>query len=88
MRDLSYDQPLYVLRFVHQRWFSAPDRFGPLMLARVAAIRSPTAQGPGSIITGRDDRDWRGATPFHTQVPGCDRYFETRIAEEFRNAGS
>jgi type 1 glutamine amidotransferase len=40
------------------------------------------------IITGRDDHDWRGATPLMRQYLDAAGIFETRIAEEFRDAGS
>jgi type 1 glutamine amidotransferase len=39
------------------------------------------------IITGRDDHDWRGATPLMRQYLDAAGNFETRIAEEFRDAG-
>jgi hypothetical protein len=39
------------------------------------------------IITGRDDHDWRGATPLMRQYLDAAGIFETRIAEEFRDAG-
>ena len=39
------------------------------------------------IITGRDDHDWRGATPRMRQYLDAAGIFETRIAEEFRDAG-
>jgi uncharacterized protein len=39
------------------------------------------------IITGRDDHDWRGATPRMRQYLDRAGIFETRIAEEFRDAG-
>ena len=38
------------------------------------------------IITGRDDHDWRGATPLMRQYLDAAGVFETRIAEEFRDA--
>jgi hypothetical protein len=39
------------------------------------------------IITGRDDHDWRGVTPLMRQYLDAAGIFETRIAEEFRDAG-
>jgi type 1 glutamine amidotransferase len=39
------------------------------------------------IITGRDDHDWRGASPLMRQYLDAAGIFETRIAEEFRDAG-
>jgi type 1 glutamine amidotransferase len=39
------------------------------------------------IVTGRDDHDWRGATPLMRQYLDAAGIFETRIAEEFRDAG-
>jgi type 1 glutamine amidotransferase len=39
------------------------------------------------IITGRDDHDWRGVTPLMRQYLDAAGVFETRIAEEFRDAG-
>jgi len=39
------------------------------------------------IITGRDDHDWRGATPLMRQYLDAAGVFETRIDEEFRDAG-
>jgi type 1 glutamine amidotransferase len=39
------------------------------------------------IITGRDDHDWRGATPLMRQYLDATGIFEVRIAEEFRDAG-
>src|SRR5215475_4828498 len=39
------------------------------------------------IITGRDDHDWRGATPLMRQYLDAADIFDTRIAEEFRDAG-
>ena len=39
------------------------------------------------IITGRDDHDWRGVTPLMRQYLDAVGIFETRIAEEFRDAG-
>ncbi len=39
------------------------------------------------IITGRDDHDWRGATPLMRQYLDAAGVFETRITEEFRDAG-
>jgi type 1 glutamine amidotransferase len=38
------------------------------------------------IVTGRDDHDWRGATPLMRQYLDAAGIFETRIAEEFRDA--
>jgi uncharacterized protein len=40
------------------------------------------------IITGRDDHDWRGVTPRMRQYLDAAGIFETRIAEEFRDAGA
>ena len=40
------------------------------------------------IITGRDDHDWRGATPLMRQYLDAAGIFEVRIAEEFRDAGA
>jgi type 1 glutamine amidotransferase len=40
------------------------------------------------IITGRDDHDWRGATPLLRQYLEAAGIFEVRIAEEFRDAGT
>jgi type 1 glutamine amidotransferase len=40
------------------------------------------------IITGRDDHDWRGVTPPMRQYLDAAGIFETRTAEEFRDAGS
>jgi type 1 glutamine amidotransferase len=39
------------------------------------------------IITGRDDHDWRGATPLMREYLDSAGIFETRIAEEFHDAG-
>lgn len=39
------------------------------------------------IVTGRDDHDWRGVTPLMRQYLDGAGIFETRIAEEFRDAG-
>ena len=39
------------------------------------------------VITGRDDHDWRGATPLMRQYLDAAGIFETRITEEFRDAG-
>jgi type 1 glutamine amidotransferase len=39
------------------------------------------------IITGRDDHDWRGATPLMRRYLDAAAIFDTRIAEEFRDAG-
>jgi type 1 glutamine amidotransferase len=39
------------------------------------------------IITGRDDHDWRGVTPLMRKYLDEAGIFETRIAEEFRDAG-
>src|SRR5215475_15493037 len=40
------------------------------------------------ISTGRDYHDWRGVTPLMRQYLDAAGIFETRIAEEFRDAGS
>jgi type 1 glutamine amidotransferase len=61
------------------------------MLMAVAGLRAQVAKGPGKIqvliITGRDDHDWRGVTPLMRQYLDTAGIFETRTAEEFRDAG-
>jgi type 1 glutamine amidotransferase len=39
------------------------------------------------IVTGREDHDWRAVTPLMRQYLDNTGLFETRIAEEFRDAG-
>jgi len=65
-----------------------------LLLFLLAAGGSLRAQQPSAplkiqvvIITGRDDHDWRGVTPLMRQYLDAAGIFETRIAEEFRDAG-
>jgi type 1 glutamine amidotransferase len=68
----------------------------PLLLAFAGLSAWPQTQGalpvqPRKvqvlIITGRDDHDWRGVTPLMRQYLDAADIFETRIAEEFRDAG-
>ena len=63
-----------------------------LTLIAAAAARAQVAKGPRKIqvliITGRDDHDWRGATPLMRQYLDAAGIFETRVAEEFRDAGT
>jgi type 1 glutamine amidotransferase len=56
------------------------------MAAAAAALRAQR-KIQVIIITGRDDHDWRGATPLMRQYLDAAGIFETRIAEEFRDAG-
>jgi type 1 glutamine amidotransferase len=49
--------------------------------------RPPARKIQVLIITGRDDHDWRGATPLMRQYLDSAGIFEVRIAEEFRDAG-
>jgi hypothetical protein len=61
-----------------------------LLLACVPVIAqqaAPARKIQVLIITGRDDHDWRGATPLMRQYLDAAGIFETRIAEEFRDAG-
>src|SRR5215468_3672070 len=63
------------------------------LLSLLAALPLRTQQSTAPrkiqvlIITGRDDHDWRGATPLMRQYLDAAGIFETRIAEEFRDAG-
>src|SRR5262249_33819590 len=57
-----------------------------LTIAAVAGLRAQR-KIQVIIITGRDDHDWRGATPLMRQFLDSAGIFETRIAEEFRDAG-
>jgi type 1 glutamine amidotransferase len=65
-------------------------RFVLLLLACCGSLR-PQRPAPRKIqaviITGRDDHDWRGVTPLMRQYLDAAGIFETRIAEEFRDAG-
>ncbi|HXA52907.1 MAG TPA: hypothetical protein VNV86_21470, partial [Candidatus Acidoferrum sp.] len=61
-----------------------------LVLAAAATLCSqvsPPRKIQVIIITGRDDHDWRGATPLMRQYLDSAGIFETRVAEEFRDAG-
>jgi uncharacterized protein len=62
-----------------------------LALFTVALLLGQQSAAPRKIqvliITGRDDHDWRGATPLMRQYLDAAGIFETRIAEEFRDAG-
>jgi uncharacterized protein len=57
-----------------------------LLLMGTAALRAQR-RIQVLIITGRDDHDWRGVTPLMRQYLEAAGIFETRIAEEFRDAG-
>src|SRR5215467_1013951 len=61
----------------------------PRLVFLLAASASIWAQSKVQvlIITGRDDHDWRGATPLMRQYLDAAGIFETRTAEEFRDAG-
>src|SRR5215510_14555821 len=63
-----------------------------LALFTVALLLGQQSAAPRKIqvliITGRDDHDWRGATPLMRQYLDTAGIFETRIAEEFRDAGA
>jgi len=54
------------------------------MLSQTAA---PSRKLQVVIITGHDDHDWRGVTPVMRRYLDAAGIFETRIAEEFRDAG-
>ena len=62
-----------------------------LLLLAACLSAWPQPPSPGKIqvliITGRDDHDWRGATPLMRGYLDAAGIFETRIAEEFRDAG-
>jgi uncharacterized protein len=62
-----------------------------LLLACGGSLRPQQPPTPPKIqvviITGRDDHDWRGVTPLMRQYLDAAGIFETRIAEEFRDAG-
>ena len=58
-----------------------------LSMAAAAAVLRGQRKIQVVIITGRDDHDWRGATPLMRQYLDAAGVFETRIAEEFRDAG-
>src|SRR4051812_6685598 len=68
-------------------------RLLPILLVAVPlfAQKSPPPEATKKIqvliITGRDDHDWRGVTPLMRQYLDNAGIFETRIAEEFRDAG-
>lgn len=64
------------------------------LVLMMAACASAFPQQPSTphkvqvlIVTGRDDHDWRGAAPLMRQYLDAAGVFETRIAEEFRDAG-
>jgi hypothetical protein len=57
---------------------------GPLFPQQTSAPRKIQVV----IITGRDDHDWRGVTPRMRQYLDAAGIFETRMAEEFRDAGA
>jgi type 1 glutamine amidotransferase len=61
------------------------------LLACLPLWTQPAAPPPRKIqvliITGRDDHDWRGATPLMREYLNAAGVFEARIAEEFRDAG-
>jgi hypothetical protein len=61
------------------------------ILCGAAAMAQQTVPAPRKIqvliITGRDDHDWRGATPLMRQYLDAAGIFEVRVAEEFRDAG-
>lgn len=70
------------------------NRYLPLLLLAAAPLLAQKAAPPPAahkiqvlIITGRDDHDWRGVTPLMRQYLDAAGIFETRIAEEFRDAG-
>jgi type 1 glutamine amidotransferase len=58
-----------------------------LAAAALAQPAPPPAKIRVLIITGRDDHDWRGATPLMRQYLEETGRFDVRIAEEFRDAG-
>jgi type 1 glutamine amidotransferase len=66
-------------------------RFAILLLFTCTPVLPQQAPAPRKlqvvIITGRDDHDWRGVTPLMRQYLDAGGNFETRIAEEFRDAG-
>jgi type 1 glutamine amidotransferase len=63
-------------------------RRSALFSMAAAALRAQTERKIQAIIvTGRDDHDWRGATPLMRQYLDAAGIFETRVAEEFRDAG-
>ena len=59
----------------------------PLFAQQPAPAPTPARKIQVLIITGRDDHDWRGATPLMRQYLDAAGIFETRITEEFRDAG-
>jgi hypothetical protein len=62
-----------------------------LLLAACGPLATQQTPAPHKIqvviITGRDDHDWRGVTPLMRQYLDAAGIFESRIAEEFRDAG-
>lgn len=66
--------------------FAALVAWGLLFAQKPAAPAAPK-KTQVLIITGRDDHDWRGVTPLMRQYLDAAGVFETRIAEEFRDAG-
>ena len=62
-----------------------------LLSMAAAALRAQQKPLPRKIqvviLTGRDDHDWRGATPLMRQYLDAAAIFETRIDEECRDLG-
>src|SRR5262249_14214668 len=81
LRSRPRDRPAGMRRFGMTR------RTALLSIAAAALRAQPAHKIQVVILTGRDDHDWRGATPLMRQYLDAAGIFETRIDEECRDIG-